>query len=169
MRVAVTLVQQRLDGEAAGQFRVDGEGLVQVFLGAAPAFLDRPGTVVPFGEQLCRSGHARPGIGIVRDDIDGPLVLPGGQLQRLLSAQAQVVLPLQVEVVGVEVHRSLFAADVAIGEMHLQRRDDGAGNLILDSEYVIELPVVGLRPEVVAVFNVDELGGNPYPGARLAH
>ncbi len=45
-------------------------------------------------------------------------------------------------------------------QARLQRFDHGGGNLILHLEDVIELPVIGFRPDVIAVVGADELGGD---------
>src|SRR5262249_41394337 len=44
----------------------------------------------------------------------------------------------------------------------------GVGDLVLDGEDVRQLAVVRLRPEVVAVGDVDQLGADPQPVAGLA-
>ena len=55
-----------------------------------------------------------------------------------------------------------------VQELHLQRRDDGPRDLVLHREDVGDLPVVGLRPEVVTVAGVHELGGDADLIAGLA-
>ena len=49
-----------------------------------------------------------------------------------------------------------------------QRAHDVAGNLVLDGEDVLELPVMAARPQAVAVGRADELGRDAQPVARLA-
>ena len=51
--------------------------------------------------------------------------------------------------------------------MHLEGRDDLAGDLVLDLEDVGELAVVALRPDVAAAAAIDQLGGNPHPISGL--
>ena len=42
-------------------------------------------------------------------------------------------------------------------------------DVVLHREDVLQRPVVGLRPEVVAVRDLDELHRDPHPAARFAH
>jgi hypothetical protein len=76
------------------------------------------------------------------------------------------LLAEQVVVVGFRVDRLRLAA--RLGQMHLQGTQYPVGDLILDQEDVLELPVVGLRPEMASTFRLDQLGGNAHPVARLA-
>ena len=76
---------------------------------------------------------------------------------------------LQVEIVRLEVlggHDELVRVPA---QPQLERIHDGARDLVLDREDVLELAVVGLGPEVVAVLHVDELRGDADPVADLAH
>ncbi len=54
-------------------------------------------------------------------------------------------------------------------QLELEGCDHRPGDLVLDSEHVGELAVVGLRPQVIAVGRVDELRGDADLIARLAH
>ena len=56
-----------------------------------------------------------------------------------------------------------------VHQPELQRLDDGARDLVLDGEDVLELPVVGLGPELVAVLDVHELGRDADAVPDLAH
>ena len=51
-------------------------------------------------------------------------------------------------------------------QLHLQGRDDLHRDLILQSEDVLQIAVVCLRPEVVPFEGVDQLGGNANTGGR---
>ena len=53
-----------------------------------------------------------------------------------------------------------FVVDVA---------DDGLGDLVLDSENIIELAIVTVGPKVAAASRVDELSGHPHPATRFAN
>src|SRR5690349_15222202 len=50
-----------------------------------------------------------------------------------------------------------------------QRRDDGAGHLVLNGEDILKLPVVALRPDVPVGLSVDQLHGDADSIARLAY
>ena len=80
------------------------------------------------------------------------------------------VLPLQVVVVRLEVlgpsrdDRALFPRE----QPDLQRSGDREGDLVLDFEDVLHLPVVPLGPEVIAVRDAHELGGDAEAGPGAA-
>src|SRR5262249_30840846 len=63
----------------------------------------------------------------------------------------------QVQVVRVEVRGGGFHCH----QLALQRIGDGAGDILLQSEEALQLAVVRLRPDVVVISHVDELGGDP--------
>ena len=66
----------------------------------------------------------------------------------------------------------LHARDlVVLGGFQAARQggDDGAGDLVLHGEDIVELAVVALGPDVHVGRRVDELDGNAQPVARLAH
>jgi len=54
-------------------------------------------------------------------------------------------------------------------ELRLDRGDDAFGDLVLHGEYVGELAVVSLRPEMTAGGDVVELSGDAHAIAALAH
>jgi hypothetical protein len=50
-----------------------------------------------------------------------------------------------------------------------QSRHDGLHHLVLDGENVLQVPVVALRPDVIARCGVDQLGGHPDTLAAAPH
>ena len=46
---------------------------------------------------------------------------------------------------------------------------DTLGDFVLDLEDVLQVGVVLLRPQVIAVFDIDELGGDAQPAVGLLH
>jgi hypothetical protein len=76
----------------------------------------------------------------------------------------------KVVIVGLEVsgRRPLDGAFLFLTEDHLQRLGDILGDVLLDGENVLQLAVVGFRPDAVSVGDVHELGADPQPVARLA-
>ena len=54
-------------------------------------------------------------------------------------------------------------------EVHPEGRNNCGGQLVLEGEYVCEFAIIGLGPQVIAVGNIDKLGGNAQAGAGLAH
>ena len=50
-----------------------------------------------------------------------------------------------------------------------QRIGDGPCDVLLDGKDVVQLTVVGFRPQVVAIVSLDQLGGDAHPVASLAH
>jgi hypothetical protein len=57
----------------------------------------------------------------------------------------------------------------APGEPHLERGDDGAGDLVLEREHIAHLAIVALAPEQQSVGGAGELRGDTHPGAGSAH
>ena len=53
-------------------------------------------------------------------------------------------------------------------QAHFQRVHDGQRDLVLDTEDVVDLVVVGIRPQMKSVIGLDELRSDPYPVSRLA-
>ena len=104
-------------------------------------------------------------------DLDGS---PGKGL-RLVHVLAAHREPLDLRLdhiaPGVEGARRLAVEKTGLGqqEARLQRPDDALSHLVLDGEDVVEIAVVLVRPNVVAAFGVDELGGDSDAIARLAH
>ena len=43
------------------------------------------------------------------------------------------------------------------------------GDVVLDSENIVEISVVAIRPLVMAGIGIDELSGDAHPIARFAH
>ena len=54
-------------------------------------------------------------------------------------------------------------------QLDLQRGDDGARDFVLHFEDILDVAVVGLRPDVIAVVRADQLCGDADSAARLAH
>ncbi len=53
--------------------------------------------------------------------------------------------------------------------MRLELGENGGGDLVLDGEHVGQFAIIGLRPQVEAVVDLDQLRGDAHRGARLAH
>src|SRR4029077_7538255 len=53
------------------------------------------------------------------------------------------------------------------GDLELGR--DDRGDFVLDGEYVVQLPIVSLRPEMVAVGHVDQLSRDADPPSGPPH
>jgi hypothetical protein len=67
---------------------------------------------------------------------------------------------LEVEIVRLEIlgrHHELLAI---ARQADLERVDDRPCDLVLDGEYILELAIVRFRPEVIAVLDVDQFGGD---------
>ncbi len=93
------------------------------------------------------------------------LEVPNPLRDPLGAALVPGVAALEVEVVGVDVGRvppGGGIADVA-KETSAEGAHDGAGDLLLNREDVLDLAIVGLGPEAPAVGGVGELHGDPEP------
>ena len=113
------------------------------------------------------AGQRGPRRGIARIDRQHLAVQRVGLLERLGGALPSELDGLQVQRVG-----------LGIGRAHLRRRaeqrdlellDHVGRDLVLDREDVVELAVVGLRPQVRVGAGVDQLRGDPHRVAGLAH
>src|SRR5437879_11972342 len=72
---------------------------------------------------------------------------------------------LEIEVVRLEIGRGP-RPEHAIGaraQLDLQRRDDGARDVLLHGEHVFQLAIVRLGPQLVAVPRAYELRGDTHP------
>ncbi len=98
-----------------------------------------------------------------------PVKVLGGTVEIRLRAALVDGLPLQVQGVGFGIGRARCARRPPFQQRHLQRRNDRTGDFVLYLEDVIQLPVIGLRPEVIAVVRPNQLRGNAQRLARLAH
>ncbi len=116
-------------------------------------------------------GDAGEGERVVLVDVDGSFEHATRILDPGPAPLVKELPPAQVVLVGLDVfgRRLLDGPLFALAEHDSQRFDDVAGDLVLDLENVLELAVVALRPEVVAVGHANQLGGDPQPAARLAH
>jgi hypothetical protein len=87
-----------------------------------------------------------------------------------LAALALEAARDQEELVGLRVVRGALLERLALRgqQAHLQRRDDGLRDLVLDREDVVERPVEALGPERRIGGGVEELRGDPDPVAGLA-
>jgi len=74
---------------------------------------------------------------------------------------------LQVERIGIAVR--LHGVRQVAEQLHAQLAHDFGGDLILDGEHVVEVPVPGFRPEMRIRVHLDELGRDAYLVARLAN
>jgi hypothetical protein len=84
-----------------------------------------------------------------------------------LGVAREVEAALEVVVVRLEVGRRRRQRVLVPHQPQLERVRDGARDLVLDGEDVLQLAVEGLRPELVAVGDVDQLDVDPDPVADL--
>ena len=106
-----------------------------------------------------------------RIELDGALEILARLVHCGRQPQPPEVAAAQVELIGIHVggatlHPCLLGT---AHELHLEHLDDRRGDLVLDGEYVFHLAVVALRPQVVAVGDVDQLGGDAQPVAGAPH
>ena len=72
---------------------------------------------------------------------------------------------MQIQVVGAQICNGLVGDSffVLTQQGNTQGLSNFAGDLFLDGENIFQIPVVGLRPKVVTVFDVDQLSGDAHP------
>src|SRR6267142_2476019 len=75
----------------------------------------------------------------------------------------------QVERVRLAVRRGGDPRRLALEQGDLQRLYDGAGDAVLYLENVVEVPVVGFRPQVIAIIRTHELDGHSHVSAGFAN
>jgi hypothetical protein len=84
---------------------------------------------------------------------------------------ADAVPTLKHKIVGVHAlgRLALGNLEVFVPDLGDEPRGNCLGDLVLDREYVLERPVVALRPDVGSRGNLDELGRHAHLLARLLH
>ncbi len=77
----------------------------------------------------------------------------------------------QESIIRLQIVRALSRETLLLGvrQIDLERIDDLPRQFVLDFEYVGEVAVEAVGPDVPAGGRIDQLGGDPYPVARLAH
>ena len=96
-------------------------------------------------------------------------------LERRRRALVPVVAPAQVRLVGLRILRAASrplvhdAREVAARELSAHLVDDRPRNLVLNREHVVQVAVVALGPELVAVAHVGQLHRDAQAVAGLAH
>ena len=116
-------------------------------------------------------GKSRPCHGIVRIEFECLFEMSRRLLEVFFPPAIPEVAALQDGVVGLDV-RVCGAAGAALADPEqrdLQRRRHRLCNVILHREDVGQLAVVGVRPEVKAVSNLDQLCRDPHAVALFAH
>lgn len=112
------------------------------------------------------------------------LGVAGQRLIEVLQSAAEILLgppvpevpSLEIEGIGLEiVGRRLYQDGLLLPEQpHPEGSGDGTGDLVLNGEHVLRIPVVGVGPEEIPVGHVDQLGREPEspagaPDAALEH
>ena len=79
--------------------------------------------------------------------------------------------PLQVQVISFEVVPITIQqrSPLAFEQLDLQLIYYRQGNLILNSKDILEVAIVSLRPQMIAVFNADKLSCDPQTIAGLSN
>ena len=139
--------------------------------GAAGAIPDVGGKDDPVqAHQDQRLGELGVGEGEVGVEGEGPLKAIGGAQQ----GQAPLLherMPPEIQVVCLDVRGE--GADelplTADAKRHLQLPGNRRCDLVLDGEDIGKFPVIALRPEMIAVGDVDELRGDTDPSAGAPH
>ena len=171
LRLGVVLAQ-RLH-QSAGR---DGLGEIGIQLQRLPAVGLRPLEIgvagIPVHVEIGAAvGGAGVGAGIRRVRLDGTLEHAAGELDAAAAELVEVLAAAQVVVVGLDIGllRLADGALLLVSQHATQRLDDVARDLVLDGEHVLQLPVVALGPELVAVGDIHQLGGEAQHAPGLAN
>src|SRR5262245_6648794 len=85
----------------------------------------------------------------------------GGGVEGLVRDLVSRALCLEVQLISVEVLRAtLLATQFSTHQFDAQRLYDRIGDVVLRREYITQLAIVGLRPQVIAVVGANELRGH---------
>ena len=114
--------------------------------------------------------QVRPGLGVIGIRLDGLLVeaLRG---DIAFAVKVTFLLPAAHEqVVGIEVFSRVFGNPNCFfgGQSQRQGGNDFTDDLVLQREYVAQLAIVALGPQMLAICRIDQLDGDAHGIARLA-
>jgi len=115
--------------------------------------------------------NPRVGAGVLRVDLDRAGEHLFRNLESLAPQLAEELSPLQVVIVRFDVagFGRFQGGDEISSQRDLKRLGDASGDLVLDREDVLHVPLVLLGPEPIAVVDVDEPGGHPHSIAGFPH
>ena len=107
---------------------------------------------------------------VLRIELDGLLEALDGKTQSGWRSLMPVMTPFKVQFVGLGVFGRSFDCVSGVAEQRRHHRlHDRRDNLVLNLEHIRHLPIVALRPQLIAVFRVNQLRCDPEPGAGPAH
>ena len=112
-------------------------------------------------------GESAPRRGVGGVDLQRPVQQRVGLLEPILGVLARKLNALEVERVGLGGRLARRGRLAKQGDLELLH--DVGGDLVLDGEDVVELPVIRHRRDVEAVGPLDELSGDAHLVADLAH
>jgi hypothetical protein len=150
-----------------GQVRIEREGSLD--LPAREPTADVEGDVTPVRLVMVGLRQAHPCACVGGVEPQGPLVIGDGLLQALTVPTSGEVSPLQEEAVGLGVPGGRERGRAASQQRHLQGPRHRACDLVLDPEDVVQLAIIGLRPQVKAIGRIDQVCRDPDPVACLPH
>ena len=124
-------------------------------------------------EAELRVCHRQPdvGEGVARVLHDRVLEILDPFADPFLGISEGTMAPLEIQLVGLEVPGGLPTKPGLLirRELCFERRGDPQRHIGLDHEDVGQVPVVGLRPEMVVGLGVDELGDDAHPISVAPH
>src|SRR5262249_57556642 len=114
------------------------------------------------GEEEVTGGQTGMGIGVGGIEVDGLAEYLDGLLNLVTASLVPGMAGLKIEDVRLGVYSAaLIHGGASFGpDFHTQALSDAPGDLVLDGDEIAFVAIEGFRPEMIAVFNVDELGGD---------
>ena len=133
--------------------------------------VERDGQAAMHVEAAVALADAGQGAGEIRVELGGAAEHPSGQLVGGPDVLPQLLQPMEVKLVGLDVGRRWARHRLLLGQqqLDLQCRDDAPGDVVLDGENVADGPIVALRPDLAAGRALDQAGGDADAVAGATH
>ena len=126
--------------------------------------------VLLIGKQHCRNATLRECRGIVHIELNGFIKFINREFDLLTAAGINSLLGLQIQLINLRTRAlRLCDQDVTTQKFRLQLLEYFVGDLVLNREDVGQLTIIGFRPQMKSVIDLNELRRDAHLSAGLAN